>query len=103
MCSDNIEEVAMKYGLWDGQGDFIWYKAFSSSYSNGKNFREREWFILNELAPSLGLSRDADDIPFSVKPEKKVDVRDVMALLRSYYEGTDMDITRNLKVVDRNG
>ncbi|MBO7470192.1 MAG: C69 family dipeptidase [Bacteroidales bacterium] len=103
MCSDNVEEVAKKYGLWDGEGKFIWYKAFASSYSNGKNFREREWFIFNELAPSLKLDRDAEDIPFSVKPENKVDVRDVMRLLRSYYEGSDMDITRNLKIVTRDG
>ena len=103
LCSDNVEEVAKKYGLWDGEGELIWYKAFGSSYSNGKNFREREWFIFNELAPSLKLDRNAEDIPFSVKPEKKVDVRDVMRLLRSYYEGTDMDITRNLKIVDRKG
>ena len=103
MCSDNVEEVAKKYGLWDGEGEFIWYKAFASSYSNGKNFREREWFIFNELAPSLKLDRDAEDIPFSVKPENKVDVRDVMRLLRSYYEGSDMDITRNLKIVTRDG
>ena len=103
MCSDNVEKVAKKYGLWDGKEEFIWYKAFASSYSNGKNFREREWFVFNELAPSLNLDRDGQDIPFSVKPENKVDVRDVMRLLRSYYEGTDMDITRNLKIVNRDG
>lgn len=103
LCSDNIEKVAKKHGLWDGEGEFIWYKAFGNDYSNGKNFREREWFIFNELAPSLELSPDAEDLPFSVKPEKKVDVRDVMALLRSYYEGTDMDLTRNLKIVNRKG
>ena len=38
-----------------------------------------------------------------MKPENKVDVRDVMRLLRSYYEGTDMDLTRNLKIVTRQG
>lgn len=103
LCSDNIEKVAKKYGLWDGKEEFVWYKVFSSSYSNGKNFREREWFIFNELAPSLNLDRDGDELPFSVKPENNVDVRDVMRLLRSYYEGTDMDLTRNLKIVNRNG
>ena len=24
MCSDNVEEVAKKYGLWDGEGELIW-------------------------------------------------------------------------------
>ena len=102
-CSDNVEEVALKYGLWDGEGDLIWYKAFASSYSNGKNFREREWYIFNELAPSLNLDINAEDLPFSVKPEEKVDVRDVMRLFRANYEGTVLDQTANLKVVNRLG
>lgn len=102
-CSDNVEEVAIKCGLWDGEGDFIWYKAFGSSYTQGKNFREREWYILNELAPSLNLKIDDDEMPFSVKPEQKVDVRDVMRLFRANYEGTPIDQIANLKVVTRNG
>ena len=103
LCSDNIEKVAKKYGLWDGKGEFIWYKTFGSSYSEGKNFREREFFILSTLAPSLGLSMDDEDLPFSVKPEENVDVNKVMELLRSTYEGTDLDMTRNLKIVNRKG
>ena len=103
MCSDNIEKVAKKHGLWDGESEFVWYKVFGNDYSNGKNFREREWFILNALAPSLGLSMDDEDLPFSVKPDEKVDVRKVMELLRSTYEGTELDMTRNLKTVNRKG
>jgi hypothetical protein len=64
MCSDNCEKVAKKYGLWDGKGDFIFYKAFTSDYADGKNFREREYFILNAVAPSLKLSMDMDELPF---------------------------------------
>ena len=99
LCSDNIESVARRYNLWDGKGDFIFWKAFNASYANGKNFREREFFILNSLAPSLGLSRDMEELPFSVKPDQNVDVTDVMQLLRSTYEGTDMDMCRNVKTV----
>ena len=99
MCSDNVEQVALKYGLWDGKGVFVFWKAFNASYANGKNFREREFFILNSLAPSLGLSFDMDELPFSVKPDQSVDVSDVMQLLRSTYEGTDMDMCRNIKTV----
>lgn len=97
LCSDNIEKVARKYGLWDGKGDFVWYKAFKSSYSGGKNFKEREWYIFNELAPSLHLSINAEELPFSVKPEKKVSVQDVMELFRANYEGSpELDQTQNL-------
>ena len=99
MCSDNIEEVAQRHGLWDGKGEFLFWRAFNDDYAQGKNFREREWFILNALAPSQGFTMDMSELPFSVKPDSPVDVTDVMRLLRSTYEGTDMDMTKNLKVV----
>ncbi len=97
LCSDNIETVAKKYGLWDGKGDFVWWKAFPSSYSGKKNFKEREWYIFNELAPSLHLSFEADELPFSIKPDQKVDVQKVMKLFRATYEGCEpFDQTQNL-------
>ena len=98
LCSDNIEKVAKKYGLWDGKGDFLWWKAFNASYAEGKNHKEREWYIFNELAPSLKLDLNAESLPFSVKPEKKVDVRDVMELFRANYEGSVLDQIGNLKM-----
>ena len=102
MASDNVEAVARKYGFWDGQGEFFFYKAYHAAYGGGKNFREREWWILNELAPSLGLKFEDDEMPFSVKPEKPVNVRDVMQLLRSTYEGVPgFDMTENIKLGDK--
>lgn len=99
LCSDSIEATALRYYLWDGEGEFVWWKAFNASYANGRNFREREWFIFNSLAPSQGFTMDMAELPFSVRPDSPVDVTDVMRLLRSTYEGTDMDMTKNLKVV----
>ena len=96
MASSNVEEVAKEYGLWDGEGDFIFYKAYHGSYGSGKNFKEREYFVLNALAPSLGLTMDMDELPFSVKPEGKVDARKVMELLRGTYEGTGLDMCKNV-------
>lgn len=93
-----IEKVAKEYKCWDGKGEFIWWKAFNASYANGKNFNVREWFVLNAVAPSLNLSMEMDELPFSVKPEKKVDVRDVMAFFRSTYEGTEHDMCKNVLV-----
>ena len=92
MCSDNVEEVARRYSLWDGEGEFCFWKAYNTSWANGRNFREREWFIFNELAPSQGFTYDMPELPFSVKPDSPVDVTDVMRLLRSTSEGTDMDM-----------
>ncbi|MBR5093299.1 MAG: C69 family dipeptidase [Bacteroidales bacterium] len=99
LCSDNIEAVAKKYKLWDGKGDFIFWRAFNTAWAKGRNFREREYFIFNALAPSQGFTYDMDELPFSVKPDSLVDVRQVMALLRSTYEGTEMDMCCNVKQV----
>lgn len=98
MCSDNIEQVALEHGLWDGQGDFIWWKAFNSSYGKGRNFREREFYIFSVLAPSRGFTWDMPELPFSIKPDEKVDVRKVMEILRSTYEGTAFDMCRNVLI-----
>ena len=107
MCSDNIEELAKKYHLWDGEGEFVFWKAFNTSWANGRNFREREYFIFNALAPSQGFTYDMPELPFSVKPDAQVDVTDVMELLRSTYEGTDMDMCKNVRMPvtqkDKNG
>ena len=100
-CSDNCEKVAKKYGLWDGKGEFVFYKAFHSSYGGGKNFSDREYFILSQLAPSLNLTPDMEELPFSVKPDENVDVRKVMELFKSTYEGTEMDMTQNVKMVTK--
>ncbi len=45
----------------------------------GKPFSTREFFVLSTLAPSLKLNMDMPELPFSVKPEKKLSVRDVLA------------------------
>lgn len=107
MASDNVEAVALKYGLWDGKEPFVFWKAFNSSYAKGTNYREREFFILSSLAPSLNLNMNMAELPFSVKPDENVDVQKVIALFRSTYEGTQLDMTQNLKIVkkmkDENG
>lgn len=98
MASDNVKEVAKRMGFWDGTSTFKFYKA----YGDGKKpFAIREFHILSTLAPSLKLSMDAEELPFSVKPEKKVSVQDVFALYRSTFEGTSYDMTKNLKVVKK--
>lgn len=98
MASANVEQVAIDNGLWDGKGTFIFWKSFNTDYAKGKNFNDREYFLLNHFAPSLGLTYDMEELPFSVKPEKKVDVREVMALYRETYEGTDFDMTKGVKM-----
>lgn len=96
LCSSNVESVALECGLWDGEGEFKFWTVYNCDYGHGQNHREREWWILSTLAPSLGLAYDAVELPFSVRPEIEVDARKVMELLRSTYEGTEYSMVKNL-------
>ena len=89
-----VEDTVEEMGWWDPDSgeEFVFWKA----YSGRKPFSTREFFVLSRLAPSLNLSIEADELPFAVKPDDKVSVRDVIALFRQTYEGTDLDMTRNL-------
>lgn len=98
MASKNIFSVAKKLDRWDGKKPFKFWKAYGNV---DKPFKIREYFILNSLAPSLKLNYNAAELPFSVKPDKKVSIQDVMALYRETYEGTEFDMTRNLKMIKK--
>jgi len=101
MASDNVYRVAEEMEWWDPKSGetFKFWKA----YSGRRPFSTREYFILSTMAPSLNLNMDAKELPFSVKPDKKVSVRDVFAYYRQTYEGTDLDMTKNLMVKQRRG
>ncbi len=97
MASDNIFDIAKKYKLWDGKKKFKFWEV----YGNHKPFTIREYFVLSTLAPNLKLKFDAKELPFSVKPEKKVSIQDIMAFYRTNYDGTEYDVTKNLKYASK--
>ncbi len=108
MASENVFSLAEEMGYWDSEsGDpFKWWKAYGNVDREGNSrppYSVREFYILSTLAPSLNLSRDMEELPFSVKPDEKVSVRDVLAYYRETYEGTEFDMTGNLTVTDRSG
>ena len=100
MASDNVRSVAKKMGLWDGKEEFSFWKAYSGGnyMKEPKNYSVRELFIMQELAPNAGLNDKMEELPVSIKPEKKVSVEDVARMLGSYYEGTPMNLSGKLKV-----
>jgi len=96
MASENVFSLAQEMEWWDpASGEpFKFWKA----YSGRKPYSTREFYILRTLAPSLNLNTEMEELPFSVKPDKKVSVRDVLKYYRETYEGTDTDMTKNLVV-----
>jgi len=63
----------------------------------------RVWSVYRRAAPSQHFSddfhrgvKDAPDYPLFIKPDKKLTVRDVMALMRDHFEGTPYDMTKGI-------
>ncbi len=100
MASDNVTDVARKLNLWDGKGDFCFWKAYSGGnyFNEPKNYSVREHYIMSMLAPSKHLSDTVAELPLSVRPDEKVSVEQVMHLLGSYYEGTEKNLSGRNKI-----
>ena len=98
MVSDNVFKAAKKLKRWDGEKEFKFWEVYGGVE---KPFKIREFFVLNAFAPSLNLDFEASELPFSVKPDSKISVNDVMAMYRETYEGTTYDMTQNLKVIKK--
>lgn len=103
MASENVYEVARRMGFWDGKEPFKFWKAYAGGnyFGEPKSFSIREYFLLSKMAPSLNLSYDAEELPVSVKPDRKLSAADVMDLLTETYEGTEYDMLKNLRVARR--
>jgi dipeptidase len=94
IASENVYDVAKKMKFWDGEKNFKFWEV----YSGRKPFTIREFFVFNTLAPSLNLKFDSDELPFSVKVDKKVNIRQVVELYQATYDGTEYEMIRNLMV-----
>ncbi len=94
MTSSDLRKKAKDLGYWDGKEPFKFYRVIGT----GKPYAIREFYVLNKLAPRLNLTMEMEELPFSVKADKKLSVSDIMALFRETYEGTPWDMTKNLTV-----
>jgi dipeptidase len=89
MASANVYSLAEQMGWWKKGDPFVFYMAYAGKrplYST-----RREWRVLSTVAPSLNLDPYDPAPPFTVKAEKKLTVKDLMALHRDWYAGTDFD------------
>lgn len=92
MTSSDLRERSKKLGYWDGKQPYVFHKVVSGV----KPFSVREYYVFSQLAPSLNLSYDAEELPFSVKPDKKVTPEMMFELYRATYEGTEFNMIQNL-------
>ncbi len=103
MASENVYEVAKEKGWWKENEPFKWCYAYAPKSRNSVASRRREWRIFDLLAPSLKLNPNAQDYPFSVKPDKPVTMEKLVEIFKDYYQGTPYDMRRNITAADKDG
>ena len=112
MASENYMEAAIEHGWYDPKDGkpFVWQEAYSPLPREWA--LSRFWLFFSTFAPEakkwpnkkLNTPHSGYDAyhqyleplsfyPFSVKPEKKLSVQDVIAFQRSVFEGTIYDMT----------
>ncbi len=126
MVSDNYKQEAIDRGWYDPDSGkpFIWQEAYSPlpvEYATSRfwlfhqtfvpNYREWPDRFMTEanyykgISPYFQIVEPLSIYPFSVKPEDKISVRDLIAFQRSTFEGTIYDMTAGPEwlVPDGNG
>ena len=101
MASQNVYDVALHLGLWDGAAPFSFWRAYSGGnyFDEPKNYSTRELYIMQQLAPSLALCDTLTELPLSIKPDTLVSWRRVIDLLGTWYEGdAALDLTQKMRI-----
>jgi dipeptidase len=97
MASDNVFQVAQDSGWWNPEnGPFEFCYAYDPDGRDSFASRRREWRSLSMLAPSLNLKPNAENYPFSVKPDTVVTLNKMVEIFQDYYEGTDFNPIKNI-------
>eukprot|EP00397_Hematodinium_sp_SG-2012_P039427 GEMP01043046.1.p1 GENE.GEMP01043046.1~~GEMP01043046.1.p1 ORF type:complete len:433 (+),score=96.51 GEMP01043046.1:372-1670(+) len=103
VASPNLHAVAQRLGWWTPGTVFDFTAAYSAGeYSSPFYSARRVWRIFDLIAPELRLHPQAGyyvnrrTYPFSVKPEKPLELEQIFAFYRDHYEGTSYDLTQGL-------
>jgi len=104
LFSPNVVSFAVDQKLYDPKSGkpFNWKRAYSPndlSAASTAGSRVRLWRFFDLVVPSQKISPETNnmDLPFSVKPEKKLSVYDVMQMTRDKCEGTMFYPARGLQ------
>ena len=106
LYSKNVISFAVEHGYYDPSSGkpFKFNEAYDPVTPQKLRYcAMRVWSIFRRSAPSQNLSPDfargvkgAKRYPLWIKPDKKLDVQDVIALMRDHYEGTEFDMTKGV-------
>jgi dipeptidase len=101
ICSPRLVDYAIERGWYDPAGgkpfDFAAAYASPTARTNPRN-TDRQWDLARLLDRTMRLSwREAREgrMPVAVEPDRKLTVKDIMAIFRDHFEGTPLDSTQN--------
>jgi len=93
LACPNLIDYARQKGWYDpAQGPFHFYRAYGTVEDARSPYNTRREWRGNWLLS--GQKFREEENPLTVAPGKKLNPRDIMALLRDHYEGTEYDLTK---------
>jgi len=101
----DVIDVARSYGWFKGEDkDFSFSDTFAPMDFGAARFCEaRVWSGFNMVNSDMGKYLDyalgenlTNRMPLWIKPDNKIGVKDVMGMMRNYYQGTIMDMTKDI-------
>ncbi|MGC8803517.1 MAG: C69 family dipeptidase, partial [Bacteroidales bacterium] len=101
----DVISFARKKGYFKGNDmEFSFADTYAPLTFEAQRFCEARVFsVFHRAAPSLNLPIDyakgvkgAQPYPLFIKPDKKISLRDMFALMRDHFEGTELDMTQDI-------
>jgi dipeptidase len=105
LYAPDVISFAREKGWFDGEDeDFSFAETYSPDDFGARRFCDaRVWCMYKRAAPSKEISadwlmgvEDAEPPPLWIEPDRKLTVRDVMGFMRDHFEGTELDMTRDI-------
>lgn len=105
LYAKDVISFAKEKGFFKGEDkDFSFVAAYAPISFGGMRFCEaRVWSMFNKINSQMGKYEDyatghnaLNPMPLYIKPDKKISAHDVMQLLRDHFEGTSMDMTKDV-------
>lgn len=95
MYSTDITKLPAEMGWWKEGEEFNFNKLFNPEpYSGPFYASRREWRVFSMMAPSqeFPILDRYQQYPFSIQPDAKLTVQNLMDIYSDHYEGTDYDL-----------
>jgi dipeptidase len=105
LYAPDVISFAREKGYFSGKdSEFSFADVYDvESFGHRRFCDARVWCMYERAAPSLDIPADwakgvenAEPVPLWIKPDRKLDVSDVMGFMRDHFEGTELDMTADI-------